>query len=270
MSRSPRRSRSPIARTGGAIVAAVVLGLAGCASHRPGAAGPTPTPGAVYQSLLGRNPGLTSLRAVVEVRISFAGREVALPGVLLLDTFGGFRLDVLDPLDRPVAILFSEDGRIVHYRPGPSLAASLGVFSEECRGVDPADWVAAILASSLVPVAGETLVDNSLWGSGRILQLHRNHELHQSIRYRNEAGQSIPRLISWYCGENPVLQLQVLEWVQGSAWRLPSRFAIKFPEVGLALEMELSEIEGNPPPTNQPLRPILGSETRWTTWNIPQ
>ena len=32
----------------------------------------------------------------------------------------------------------------------------------------------------------------------------------------------------------------------------------------------VSEIEGNPPPSSQPLRPRLGSEIRWTGWNLPR
>lgn len=270
MPRSPRRSSSPLARAAAAIVAAAALGLIGCASQRPAASGPAPAPGEVYRALLGHNSGLTSVRAVAEARISFAGREVSLPGVLVLDSYGGFRLDLLDPLDRPMAILFSEGGRIVHYRPGQQLAASLGVFPEGCRGVDPADWVPAILASSIVPVAGERLVDKRFWGIGSALELHRDGKLRQSVRYGNDAGQSTPRQISWYCEEDPVLQVRLREWVQGSTWRLPSRFDVEFPKAGLAIVMELSEIEANPPPSNQPLLPRLGPEIRWTAWNLPQ
>lgn len=270
MPQSPRRSGFPAVRAVGAIAVVAVLGLAGCAAQRPTSRGPAQTPGETYRSLLGHNVGLSSLRAVAEARISFAGREVSLPGVLLLDAFGGFRLDLLDPLDRPLAILFAEGGRIVHYRPGPGLAASLGVFPEGCRGVDPADWVSAILASRDVPVADETLAGSSLWGGGRIVELRRGGAIHQSIRYGNESGQTLPRQVSWYCGEDPVLQLRLREWVQGPAWRLPSRFEIQFPKAGLAITMELSEVEGNPPPSGQPLLPRLGSEIRWTTWNLPQ
>ncbi len=270
MPRSRRSSVSRRLRAAGTVLAATVLGLAGCASQRLATPGPVRTPGETYRSLLGRNAGLSSLRAVAETRISFAGKEVSLPGVLLLDALGGFRLDLLDPLDRPLAILFVEGGRIVHYRPGPGLAASLGVFPGECRGVDPADWVSAILASSIVTVAGESLVDTTLWGGGRILELRRGGELHQSIRYANEAGQALPRQISWYCGEDPVLQVRLREWVRSTAWQLPSRFDIQFPKAGLEIRVELSEIEGNPPPSDQPLRPRLGSEIRWTTWNLPQ
>jgi hypothetical protein len=270
MPRSPRRSSSPLARATRAIVAIAVLGLHGCASHRPASSGPAPSPVEVYRSLLGHNIGLTSVRAVAEARISFAGREVSLPGVLLLDSFGGFRLDLLDPLDRPLSILFADGGRIVHYRPGPRLAASLGVFPDGCRGVGPADWAPAILASSIDPVAGESLADRGLWGSGRVLELHRGGKLYRSIRYSGELGQATPGLISWYCEEDPVLQVRLREWVKGPTWRLPSLFDIEYLKAGLAIRIELSEIEVNPPPSNQPFLPRLGTEIRWTAWNIPQ
>jgi len=265
-----RRSSSPVARAAVAIVAAAVLGLAGCASHRSASSGPAPTPGEIFRSLFGHNTGLTAVRAVAEARLSFGGREVSLPGVLLLDSFGGFRLELFDPLDRPLAILFADAGRVVHYRPVPGLAASLGVFPDECRGVDPADWVSALLASSSDPVAGESLADHGLWGGVRVLERRRGSELHQSARYGTADGQVLPRQISWYCGEDPVLQVRFREWVQAPPWRLPSRFEIEFLKAGLAIAMELSEIEGNPPPSNQPLRPRLGAEIRWTTWNLPQ
>lgn len=270
MPKSRRRSSSLLARAAGALVAAAALGLHGCASQRQGPAGPAPTPVAVFRSLLGHNIGLTSVRAVAEARISFAGQVVSLPGVLLLDSFGGFRLDLLDPLDRPLAILFAEGGRIVHYRPGPGLAASLGVFPEGCRGVGPSDWVAAILASSVDPVAGERLVDSGFWGPGRILARHRGSELYQSVRYGTGEGQALPRQIAWYCEEDPVLQIRLREWVSGPGWWLPSRFEIEYPKAGLGISMELSEIEANPPPSGQPLLPRLGSEIRWTAWNLPR
>lgn len=270
MPKSRRRSLLAFARGAAAIAAAAVVGLAGCAAHRPAAPVRTTTPGEVFLSLLGRNQGLTSLRAVAEVRIAFAGNEVSLPGVLLLDRLGGFRLDLLDPLDRPLAILFVEEGRVVHYRPAQHLAASLGVFPPECRGVDPAEWVPAILASSVAPVAGEVLDDGRMLWGGRVLERHRSGVLHQSVRYGDVSGEAIPRQVSWYCGEDPVLQVRMLEWVKGLAWRLPSRFEISFPKAGLALQLEISEIEANPAPSSQPFRPRLGSDIRWTGWNLPQ
>ena len=270
MLKSPRPDGYPVARAAGALLAAAVLGLSGCAAHQAVPAAPAPTPAEVYRSLLGRNPGLTSVRAVAEARLSYAGQEVSLPGVLQLDTLGGFRLDLLDPLDRPLSMLFVDEGRIVNYRPGPGLAASLGVFPAGCRGVDPADWVPTILASSIAPVAGEKLADRSLWGGGRALERHRGSQLYQSIRYANTAGRVLPRQVSWYCDEDPVLQVRLLAWTQGPDWSLPSHFEILFPKAGLAIRLELTEIEGNPPPTNQPLRPRLGSDIRWTAWNLPQ
>lgn len=270
MPRSLRPNPLRFVRSVAGILAIVALGLCGCASHRPGAVGQGSSPADVYRTLFGYNPGLTSMRAVAETRFSFAGQEVSLPGVLLLDSLGGFRLDVLDPLDRPLAILFVEGGRIVHFRPGPGLAASLGVFPEGCRGVDPADWVSAILSSSNVPVAGESLADRDLWWGGRVLDRHRGGELHQSSRYESEKGQVLPRHLSWYCGDDPVLEVRLLDWVQGPTWRLPSHLEIRFSKAGLVIEMELGEIEVNHPPSGQPFRPRLGSEIRWTTWNIPR
>jgi hypothetical protein len=253
-----------------AFSAAVLVGLSGCAAQRPLAAGPAPTPAEVYRSLLGGNPGLTSLRAVTETRVLFAGKEVSLPGVLLLDSFGGFRLDLLDPLDRPLAMLFAEKGRVVSFRPAQALASSLGVLPEDCRGVDTSAWVPAILASSLAPVAGERIVDRRIWGVGRVLERHRGGELYQSVGYTTRGGQTLPQLISWYCGEEPVLQLRLREWATGTAWRLPKRFDLVYPKAGLEIRVELSEIEGNPPPTEQPLRPKFGPEVKWTTWYLPQ
>jgi hypothetical protein len=270
MLRSPRPSCFLLVRGVRVLVVVAALGLAGCAAHRPGSASQEPSPAEVYRAIFGRNPGLTSVRAVAEARLSFAGREVSLPGVLLLDSLGGFRLDLLDPLDRPLAILFAAEGRVVHYRPGPGLAASLGVFPAECRGVDPADWVSALLSSQVAPAAGERLVDRGLWLDGRVLERHRGGELQQSSRYAAGGALALPRLISWYCGEEPVLQVRLLDWTVSSEWRLPSRFEIDFPRAGLVIGMELGEIEGNPPPSGQPFRPPLGSEIRWTTWNLPK
>lgn len=269
MLRSSYRNGFTLAPALGALLAIVALGCAGCATQRPQTAGPAPSAVEVRRALLGRNPGLNSLRAVVEARISFGGRQVSLPGVLQLDVMGGFRLDVLDPLDRPLAIFFVEDGRIVQLRPGLRLASSLGVFPEGCRSVDPADWVPAITASSLAPVVGERLVEQSLWGVGRSLGIRRGGQLHQSIRYRDEGGQLRPSNSVWYCGDDPVLQLRVREWVQSAAWLLPSIVDVEYPKAGLAVRLELREIEGNPAPTSQPFRPRLDSDIRWTSWNLP-
>jgi hypothetical protein len=247
-----------------------LIALAGCAVPRDRAEGPSPSPLEVYRAVLGRNEGLVAVRAVAEVRIAFAGREASLPGVLLLDAYGGFRLELLDPLDRPLAMLFVEEGRIVQYRPAQRLAASLSVLPAGCRSVDPGDWVAAVIASSLAPVAGERLGVRGLWGGERSLERRRDGELRQSVRYRTEEGESRPRLISWYCAEEAVLQLRLSEWLVASGWRLPSRIDVDYPNAGLEVRIELRDVEGNPPPTGQPLRPPIGDDVRWTTWNLPR
>jgi len=269
MPNGPRRS-GPAAAAATAILAAAVIGLSGCAAQRPATAGAGVTPEELYRSLLGRNQGLSSLRAVAEARISFAGGEVSLPGVLSLDAFGGFRLDLLDPLDRPLAIVFADAGRIVQYRPGQRLAASLAVFPADCRGVDPADWVQAVIASSIVPVAGQRLADRALWGGDRILERYRGDELRQSVRYRDADGRSRPSLVTWYCGAEPALQLRLRDWIESATWQLPSRVEIEYPNAGLAVRVDLTEVEGNPPPTRQPFRPALGPDIGWSSWNLPR
>lgn len=258
------------ARPAAALLAAAAIGLAGCAGQRSATAVPAPAPEEIYRSLLGHNPGLSSLRAVAEARISFAGREVSLPGVLSLDVLEGFRLDLLDPLDRPLAIMFVDEGRIVQYRPASRFAASLAVFPAACRGVDPGDWTQPVLASSIGPVAGERLEDRSAWGGDRILERRRGGELRQSLRYRLTEGGTRASHVSWYCGEEEVLRLRLRDWLEGSSWQLPARLEIEYPGAGLAVRIDLKDVEGNPPSSRQPLRPPVGADTRWSTWNLPR
>lgn len=248
--------------------AAALLGvaLAACAAQRT-PVGADRSPGEIYNRLLGVNPGLSSLRAVVEARVGYAGRRVSLPGVLLLDSLGGFRLDLLDPLDRPVAVIYSETGRIVQYRPGTGVAASLGVFPADC-GVVPEDWVAAVLASSAGPAAGETLAVRPLWGD-RLLERRRDGVLHQSVRFREEAGWPALRKAVWYCGEDPVLEMLVRGSVEAGGRRLPSAFELNYVKAGLTVALELREVESNPSLADTPVRLRLAEGTRWTSWRLP-
>jgi len=263
----PRRLRPhlPVA-----LPAAALLALAACATSGPGPGIPQPDPTVIYHSLFGSNPGLSTVRAVVEARIAYAGRSISLPGVLLLDAFDGFRIDLLDPLDRPQALLYPENGRIIQYRPVQRIAASLGLFPVECGRADPAAWVTAVIASSLGPVPGEQLADRRGWGKERNLERWRNGELYQNVRYRVEGERHIPVRISWYCGDEAIMEARLAEWIAGTSWRLPGRIEIAYPKAGLEVRLELREIEGNPPPSGQALRPRPGTEVRWTTWNLPQ
>jgi len=233
-------------------------------------AGAPSSPEEILRGVLGANAGLSSVRALAEAKISYAGRRISLPGILQLDGLDGFRLDLLDPLDRPVSILYAEAGRIVQLRPWWQLGASLGVFPAACRGIDPADWVPAVLASGRATTAGERLLDRAVWGSDRTLERHRDGELRQSVRYRAEGARLVPRTVSWYCGDEAVLVLRLREWVSSDAWRLPTRFEIEYPEAGLLVHIELREIEGNPPRTAAGMLPRPGSSTRWTTWDLPR
>lgn len=227
-------------------------------------------PAQVYRSLLGHNPGLHRARAVVEARVSFVGKEVSLPGVLLLDVLEGFRLDLLDPLDRPLAIIHSEAGRIVQYRPGQRTVASLGVFPEDCRGIDPAEWVQAITASSYAPAAEEHLEDRGIWRNERVLERLRSGQLRQSLLYRIEGSRLVPRVVSWYCEEEVVMRLRLSDWIAGADWQLPTRIGIDYLKSNLSVTLELRELESNPPSTDQPFRPRLDPDVRSTSWNLPR
>lgn len=255
--------------TGVAALAALgAATLAGCLGPKA-PAGPERSPGEIYAAALGANAGLTSLRSVVEARLSYAGRRISLPGVLLLDTLGGFRLDLLSPLDRPVAMIFSDEGRVVQYRPGTGVASSLGVFPGECRDVAPHDWVAAVLASSSGPPAGERLSARRLFRGDRVLERWRDGALYQSIRLREEEGLLVPRVSTWYCDGEPVLEAETRGWVQGGGRRLPSSLEISYVKAGLTVALELREIEGNPSLSGSPIRPRLAEGTRWSSWRLP-
>ncbi|HEY5999258.1 MAG TPA: hypothetical protein VI078_08150 [bacterium] len=251
-----------------AVAAALCVLAAGCAGQKP-AAGPEQSPAEVYARLLGPNQGLSTMRAVVEAQLSYAGRRISLPGVLLLDSLGGFRLDLLDPLDRPVAMIYSEGGRIVQYRPGTGVAASLGVFPGDCRGVVPEDWVAAVLASSSGPPAGESLAIRSFWRD-RVLERRRDGALRESVRFREEAGGPTPRTYLWYCGEeDPVLQMQVRGSAEAAGRRMPGAFEVSYLKAGLTVSLQLREVESNPSLASTPVRPRLADGTNWTSWRLP-
>ncbi len=257
------------ARAGGAAALAVAAAL-GCGCVALGRGAPAPGPAETFRAALGRNPGLNSLRAVTEARFRYAGREVSLPGVITLDGLGGFRLELLDPLDRPLALLYAETGRVVQYRPAQRLAASLGVFREECRGLSPADWVAGPLSSSGGPLAGEGLRVRSLWGGDVSLERLRDGVLRQSVRLRRDGSGMTPWLFSWYCGEEPVMRLRLRDWVEAGRWRVPTRLVVEYQSAGFEVSLELREIEGNPPRTGRPLLPRPGDDTRWTSWRLPE
>ncbi|HWR98616.1 MAG TPA: hypothetical protein VN317_09380 [Candidatus Methanoperedens sp.] len=251
-----------------ASVAVLCIGAsAGCFGAKA-PAGPERSPGEVYARVFGANPGLTSLRAVVEARLSYAGRRISLPGVLLLDNLGGFRLELLDPLERVVAMIYSESGRIVQYRPGTGVAASLGVFPAGCRAVTPEDWVGAVLAGSPGAAPAERLTVRRLWND-RLLERWRDGALRQSVRVQEKGGEVLPRLYSWYCGDDAVLQLGVKGSVQAGGRRLPTALTVEYVKAGLSVTLELREVESNPSFAGAPVRPRLAEGTRWTSWRLP-
>lgn len=265
-----RPAAPPPVRAAGPLL---LLLLGGCATLPGPPSGDAPrapvAPLELRRALLGRNAGLGAARAEVEARISFAGREASFPGVLALRQLGGFRLDLLDPLDRPLAVVYAERGRLVQYRPAEQYAASLGPFPEGCRDVDPGEWAAAVLGDSPGPPPGEQARVRSFWGT-RTLELSRGGELRQSVRIAKAGSDPRPSLISWYCGEDPVMQVRIRSWPPGPDGLLPQRFDISYPRAGLAVSVEVRAVEPGLGPAGDALAPRVGPGTRWTVWNLPR
>lgn len=218
---------------------------------------------------MGRNEGLNALRAVVEVRISYAGRRISFPGVLLLRRGEGFRLELLDPLDRPVMMIFPDVGGLVQYRPSLNSAAVVGTFSPECRSLDSAAWVSALLAATPALVDGGEEVSLRAFFGRRYLERSWKGDLRQRVRYQGE-GELRPMVVSWHCNDEPVLQLTFLSWQDDPVWRLPEKVRIVYLKAGLEIGMTFRETESNPPFTGGPLIPGLGPDTQWSHWNLLQ
>ncbi len=260
-------------RGGAAPAAAALLALAAsCATVSPGgpgAGGERPGAVEVREALLARNAGIGELRALVEARISFAGREASFPGVLLLRRPGGFRLDLLDPLDRPLAIVFAEGDRLVQYRPAEGLAASLGPFPGGCSGLGAGEWAGTVLADGAPFHPGERPRISSFFG-WRSLEISRAGQLRQSLRYEDREGGPRPIRASWYCEEEPVMELRLGAPLEGARWRLPRSFSVAWPRAGLSVKVDLREVETGAAPGRVPLAPRVDPGTRWTVWNVLQ
>ena len=110
---------------------------AGCASFSAGRHGTGELLNELFPPKAGREP----LSAEANIRISYGGRGVSLPAAAAFQPPARFRIDILDPLDRPVAMIFLRDGQIVQYRPGSGVAAAVNLLPDGCRDIDAGAWV---------------------------------------------------------------------------------------------------------------------------------
>ena len=83
---------------------ALFLLLAGCASLS-GRTGGRTAPEETVRELFPVTAETRVLRGEAEVSLSLAGRKVSLPAVFVFRAPDDFRFDLLDPFDRPAAIM---------------------------------------------------------------------------------------------------------------------------------------------------------------------
>lgn len=248
-----------------ALAAAAALALAGCATT----GGRTIAADEAHRALLGPNPGLRAVRAFAEVGIRYLGRVVSLPAALVVDQGKGFRIDLLDPFDRPLAIVFADRGRIVQYRPAANEASALSLFPEACGGLDPALWTAALLASSAGPDDRVRERVRRTWSGDYLLERSLGPELVHAVRFDDVDGRPQATRNAWYCSDGLVMTLRVERWLEDSPWRLPAVFEVDYAHAGLRVRFELLAVDVNPmaTPATGP-RPAPG--TRWSPWELPR
>ena len=89
------------------------------------------------RALFAAEPVKGMLRGEAEITFKYFGRGVSLPGVVQLLGPSLFRFDLLDPFDRPAAIIFSDSGPMVQFQPMAMTAAIIDPHPEGCGDVSP-------------------------------------------------------------------------------------------------------------------------------------
>jgi len=229
--------------------------LGGCASTGAG----RPDANALLTGLFPGDSGGT-LRGEAEVTLSLAGRSVSMPGALLLGGSGTFRIDLLDPLDRPAAIIFTEGRRIIRYRPAAREAAALAVFPAACSEVTPDGWVPYALGS--VPSGTQGFESVSWFGKKSLVRYERGRPAAR-IEYAGKGDAGTPVRISWFCGDEMAMSLR---WEDGEAGF--RGFTVEYPRARLEVKVRLGESETGIPLREDLFRPRLPAGTRWTGWDL--
>lgn len=219
----------------------------------------------ILEELFPPGAGVGNLRGEAEVGLSYKGRSVTLPAALLISREGKFRIDLLDPLDRPVAIIFSQGERIVQYRPRTRTAALLNLLPQACRTVLAGDWVSFVLGSG--PVGGEREGFESVrWFGGDSLVKYEWGTLSVKIEYREKGEETFPSRVSWYCGDEVAVRLQYGEGKVGG--EDPVRFRVEYPRAGLRIDVRLGRHETGMPLPEKVFHPPLPAGTRWQGWDL--
>jgi len=204
-----------------------------------------------------------------EVSLSLGGRRVSLPGAVVMAPPASFRVDLLDPLDRPAAVLFVDGQRIVQYIPAAASAAEVKPLPAECGDISTGDWVPYAVAAGPGP-GRRPLFKPLLWLGKVSFRRFAAGELREEIICGVEAGSWAVEKVTWYCGGAPVLRLKAASPDRGAGKGGPRSFTVQFPAAGLEMEFNLREIEEGAVPGEGLLRPVLPPGTRWTSFDLVQ
>lgn len=247
-------SRAPRNRT---CLSAILIAVLFCGCASTGAGGP-----GANQLLTALFPGDSggTLRAEAEVTLSMAGRSVSMPGAVLLGGSGTFRVDLLDPLDRPAAIIFTEGRRIIQYRPAAREAAALAALPAACHVVAPDGWVP--FALGFVPSGKGAFEAVNWFGRESLVRYERG-----SMAARVEYVGSVPTRVSWFCGDEIVMRLRYDDGEGGEAGVLRG-FTVEYPLARLKMKVRPGRGETGIPLPDALFRPRLPAGTRWVGWDL--
>ncbi len=244
-----------------ALLAAAVLSLPACAT--------TPGTGAVdtLEALFPGGAGAGSLRGEAEVTVSLAGGSVTFPGAVILQAPSSFRIDLLDPFDRPAAVIFSRGGELIQYRPSAAEAALLRPLPDGCRSVAPDGWVPFVLGAG-PPPAGMDSYRAVRWFGGDSLVKYEWGTIAVKIDYRPDGEGTSPSTVSWYCGEEIAMRLEFGEMRPVGGARIPGSFTVNYPGAGMKVSVALGAVEAGVPLDASILDPPLPARTRWVEWDL--
>jgi hypothetical protein len=243
--------------------------IQGCAGLSGGGFKSPESPEEILRSLSRPRERGYTLRGEAEVTLSLDGRRVSLPGAVLLRPPDRVRIDLLDPLDRPVAVIFSEDARLVYYQPGSATAAALFPLPRGCREVTPGRWVEVLAGAVGGGETGGGWQVHSLPGRKRLAR-YDAATLQQEIEWLDEGGELLPRSSVWYCDGEPVLRLRVTSFRREGPESLPVDFTVAFPGSGLVMAFRFTALETVGDLAEGLLTPALPRRVRWTSWDLFQ
>jgi hypothetical protein len=205
-----------------------------------------------------------TLRGEAKITLAMAGRSISMPGAVLLGGSGTFRLDLLDPMDRPAAIIFTEGKRIVQYRPAAREAAALEALPAACRAVTPDGWVPFALGSA---PPGDGRFQAVSWFGKDSLARYERARVAVRVEYDGSDGRTAPVRVSWFCGDEIAMSLRYDDGEGGEAGSSQG-FTVEYPLARLKVKVRLGEHEAGIPLPEALFHPRLPAGTRWTGWNL--